>query len=190
MYVAKKLFTTITDDNPFKKLYSWSSPERLWVKKDRAWYVSYSLFFIVLIAFLALLGELLLILTVLAFVLLWFVQGATPAQTIEHTITSLGIRTFDTFYRWQNIKHFWFSKKGNITLLNLETFEDKNPDFVKRISLLLTERQDEEIFKILISFLDYGDKKELSFNPIMQIINGAHIDSSEYLDESRATLIN
>jgi len=188
--MAKKLFTTINDDNPFKKLYSWSSPERQWFKKDRAWYLTYSLFFIVLIAFLALLGELLLILAVLAFVLLWFVQGATRPQMVEHTVTSLGLRTFETFYKWQNINHFWFSKKGNTLLLNLETFEDKRPDYTKRITLLLNDNQDEELFKILINYLDYGDKKEIGFTPLTQVISGQYFDSQKYLDESNSIQIN
>lgn len=179
--MAKKLFTTI-DDNPFKKLYSWSSPERHWVQKDRAWYIVYSLFFLVLIAFLALLGEFLFILLILAFMFLWFVQGATPPVTIEHTVTSLGIRTFDTFFKWKEIKHFWFSKKNNIKYIHFETFNEDKPDFIKRVSLLLNDN-DEDLFKILANYLDYGDKEEVGYNIFVHLLNGEYISQEDYLDD-------
>lgn len=181
--MAKKLFTSIQDDNPFKKVYSWTSPERHWVKKDRAWYLTYSFFFVVLIAFLALLSEYIYILAVLAFAFLWFAQAATPPQMVEHTITSLGIRTQETFFKWSNIKHFWFSEKSNILYLNLETIEDKNPNLVKRVSLLLNPGQDEEIFNILIKFIDYGSKQDIGYNILLQVLQGEYFDSSKYLAE-------
>jgi len=188
--MVKKLFTSIEDENPFKKLYSWISPERHWVKKERGWYISYSLFFVILIAFLAMLQEYLLILAVLAFVFLWFVQGATPPQIIEHTITSLGIRTFDTFYKWRDIKHFWFSKKSGIIYLNLETVEDSKPDLTKRICLLVNDNQDEDIFKILILHLDYGDKKEIGYSPILQLLHGEYFNSDKYLEDQLTESLN
>lgn len=180
----KKLFTDLKEKNPFTKLYTWKSPERHWFPKDRSWYISYSLFFVILIAFLALIGEFILIILVLAFVFLWFAQGATPPETIEHTITSLGIRTFDTFYKWRNIKHFWFSHKSGITYLQLETFDDAKPDFIKRVSLLVNENGDEEIFPVLVKYVDYGDEKEIGYNIFMSVINGEYFNQNRYLKES------
>jgi len=185
--MAKKLFTQLTEDNPFKKIYSWISPERHWTEKARSWYISYSLFFIVLIAFMALIGEYLFILVILSFVFLWFVQGATPPHDVEHTITSLGIRTFDTFFKWKNIRHFWFSKKAGIVYLQLETFEDAKPDFIKRISLLMKDGDDPKLFNLLVQFIDYGDKKEVGYSIILNLLNGEYFDQNRYLEDDTET---
>ena len=179
-----KLFKDIDPENPFAKLYTWEAPERVWKQKTRTWYVSYSLFFIIIIAFLALLGEFVLIVAILAFVFLWFIQGAVPPQIVETTITTLGIRTFNKLFRWRNIKKFWFSDKDDHKFLNLEVSEDDNPRFTKRVSLVLKENSDQDIFEILIQYVDYGEKDELGFNPLMKILHGSYIPVTNYLPET------
>ncbi len=177
----KKLHTQIVKENPFQELYSWVSPERYWVKKTKGWYVTYSFFFIVIVAFLALLGEYILIIAVLAFLLLWFIQGSSEPQDIEHLVTSLGVKTFERLYAWSNIKGFWFSEKNGVTFLNLETFEDDKPDFVKRVTLLLNGN-DIEVFNVLAKFIKYLDKKDIDFNFLMFFIHGEYIDPSMFLN--------
>ncbi len=180
-----KLFTEIDPENPFTKLFTWESPERMWSPKTKQWYVSYSFFFVVIIGLLALVSEYVLIVAVVAFVFLWFIQGAIPPQIVEHTITTLGIRSFNKLFRWRNIKHFWFSEKENTKFLNLEVAEDENPNYVKRVSLIVNDGDDKEIFKILIQYLDYGEREEIGFNPLMRLIHGRHVEVSEYLPKSK-----
>ena len=185
--MAHKLYRILKDENPFKKLYTWESPERHWFPKNQMWYISYSLFFVSIIFLMALLGEYLFIVTILAFVFLWFVQGATKPQVIEHTVTSLGIRTFGNFYKWKNIKHFWFSQKSNVIYINLEVFEDVKPEKIKRISLLLNEGVDFDLFKIFIKHVDYSEKQEINFNPITQLINGEYFEAERYIEKDETS---
>lgn len=179
-----KVFKEIDPENPFAKLYSWESPERVWKQKTRAWYISYSLFFLVIIAFLALIGEFILIIAIIAFVFLWFIQGAVPPHMVETTITTLGIRTFNKLFRWRNVKNFWFSKKDDNKFLNLEISEDDNPRFTKRVSLVVNGNDDRDIFEILVQYSDYAEKDELGFNPLMKILHGSYIEVSHYLPEN------
>lgn len=183
-----KLYTTITKSNEkdfiFTKLYSWESPERDWFPKGREWYVLYSFFFVVIIAIAAILQEYLLIMAVLAFVFLWFIQGATPPQIAEHVITTIGIRTFDKLYKWKNIKHFWFSVKGNTIFLNLDLIDiENNPEHIRTLSLIVNPNEDISIFDTLIKYVDYGDKKEISFNPLTKLVHGHYVHISTYLPE-------
>jgi len=176
---------TIT--NPyFQVLYKWTSPTRYWVRQDRSWYILYTFFFVVIIAILALMGEYVFIIGVIAFVFLWFVQAAIPPDNVEHVITSLGVKTFGKLYRWQDIQCFWFSSKNNVLILNLDIYSEikRESSFKKRISLLLNEDDDKQIFQLLIKDINYGDKDEVGYNIFAHAIYGKFIDISTYLPKA------
>jgi hypothetical protein len=185
--MVQQLYTNISTqkDYLFEKLYEWESPDRVWEPKTRAWYVTYSFFFVVLIALAALLGEYILIIAIVAFIFLWFIQAAMPPETISHTVTTIGVKTYGKLYKWKDVKHFWFSTKKGVRFLNLEIKppEDKNIS-PKTLTLLLNpEDDDREIFNIFVKYADYGDKDEINFNFISQLIYGPHTDLSYYLPE-------
>ena len=130
-------------------------------------------------------GEYILIVAVLAFMLLWFVQATVPPQIVEHIITGLGIKSFGKLYKWSDIKVFWFAKKENVVHLNLDILNEDKPDalFRRRISLLLNDGDDKQIFDVLIKFIDYGNKDEIGFNIFAQLLYGHYIDIMTYLPE-------
>ncbi len=168
----------------FTKLFSWSSPEREWSEKTRAWYVVYSAFFVFIIAIAAILGQYLLIMAIIAFVFLWFTQAAIPPQVSEHIITTIGIKSFDKLFKWKDIKQFWFAIKNETKFLIIDVIEDpEKPNTYKRISIIVNKNDDKEIFFILLNYIDYGDRKEVGYNFLTQIIHGQIIDISYYLPE-------
>ena len=168
----------------FSKLFTWQSPEREWSEKTRAWYVIYSAFFVFVIAIAAILGQYLLIMAVIAFVFLWFTQAAIQPEISEHTITTVGIKSFDKLFKWKNIKQFWVSVKGQTKFLNIDVIEDETkPNTYKRVSIILNENDDKEIFFILLNYIDYGDRKEVGFNYLVKILHGDHVDISYYLPD-------
>jgi hypothetical protein len=178
------LYTTIEtkkQDPIFKDIYEWRAPERLWTPKTRAWYVTYSFFFISIIFIAALLQEYIFIVAIITFSFLWFIQGSTPPNIVKYQITSLGIRAYEKLYRWKEIKHFWFSEKDEVYFLNIDLDNEENPRIEKRISLIINDNADIEIFNILIKNIDYGDTQEVNFNILTQIITGKHIDIAKYL---------
>lgn len=183
----KQLYTKINKTElPFlEDIYVWEAPDRLWEEKGKSWYVSYSFFFILVIAIGALLGEYIFIVAVIAFAFLWFVQGATPPQIYEHRINSIGIKAFDRLYKWENIKYFWMSKKKEEYFLNLDIIEDLSKTTMRRLTLILPlPEQDKELFFLLIKNVDYGNKENVSFNIISSFLQGSHLPISRYIPDS------
>lgn len=178
-------------NNVFTKLYSWRSPERYWVPRDRSWFTVYTIFFLLIILIGVLLQEFIFILAVLAFAFLWFVNALIPPEITEHTITTIGIRAFGKLFRWKSIVHFWFSEKEGVVFLHLDTREDDSKDLVRRISLILNEKdQDKEIFDVLIRFLDFGEKEEISYNYLNRLTDGDYYEIDRYLPEKEIEIMH
>lgn len=168
----------------FALLFSWESPERAWSARSRQWYILYSLFFVLLITVTVLLAEYLLTLAIIAFIFLWFTHASIPPELVEHQVTSLGIKTFDKLYKWEQIKHYWFSLKEGVNFLNLEVIEKlEKPDFVRTMSLIIKPENEEELFFVLIEHIDYGDRDEIGYNFLTRMLHGSHIDISKYLPD-------
>jgi hypothetical protein len=176
------LHTSLSEDkNVFKNIYSWTAPERYWEKKGKEWYLAYSLFFVLIVLVLAVLGEFIMILGVLAFMFLWFAQAYIPPKIVEHSITTIGIRAYDKLYKWKEINHFWFSKKNGVIRLHLEQ-PIENSKVTTRVTLIIDdENEDEQIFEILMKFLDYGRREEVGYNILARIINGQYVEIEKYM---------
>ncbi|MEP7103906.1 MAG: hypothetical protein ABI721_04330 [Candidatus Dojkabacteria bacterium] len=181
-----------TDSNSvFTKLYSWKSPERYWVPRDRAWFTVYTIFFLLIILAGVLLKEFIFILAVLAFAFLWFVNAIIPPEITEHTITTIGVRTYGKLYRWKSIKHFWFSEKDDVVFLHLDIKEDDTKTITKRITLILNEPgQDNVIFDFLIRFIDFGEKEEISFSYLTRLTEGKYYEIEKYLPDEKIKIMH
>lgn len=179
-----KLFTEIENKNPIRYLYSWKSQERYWKEKGRSWYVIYSFFFTVIIALLALIGEWVLIIAILGFAFLWFVQASVEPPIVEHVVSSVGIKTFNKLYKWQEIKCFWFSTKKEETILNLDLLNEEKPDslFRRRLCLLINREDEKKLFELMYDYLDYGDPEEVGVNLLTQLIYGSYVDIENFME--------
>ena len=169
--------------------FIWVSHERYWAFHEKSWYISYLIFFSSLIFFLAVIGEYILIVAILSFMFLWFIQAIVPPEQTTHKINQFGIKTFGKLYKWKDIQHFWFSKKNGIYYLHLEIINktEKDTYIPSRLSLLLENNEMDEIFWILVNEIDYGDVNEVGFNFITQYINGDYIEISEFLPEEASS---
>ncbi len=178
-----KLFTQIEAKNPIEYIYSWKSPERIWQEKDKAWYVIYSFIFTAIVALLALIGEWVLIIAVLGFAFLWFVQGSVEPQIVEHVISSVGVKTFNKLYKWADIKCFWFSTKKDAVILNLDLINEDNPDslFRRRICLIIDAKDRDHLFEILFTYLEYGEFEDVGINLFTELIYGKYVDLEEFM---------
>ncbi len=177
------LHTTLANEDKavFKNIYSWSAPDRYWEKRDRSWYLSYSLFFVLIILALTILGEFIMILAILAFMFLWFAQAYIPPTIVEHSITTIGIRAFNNLYKWKEINCFWFSVKNGVVILHIEQPIEKSK-VTRRVSLIIDEEgMDQEIFEVLLKYIDYGAKDEVGFNIISRVINGEYVEIEKYM---------
>lgn len=180
----KILFTNLEEKEIlFKQLLRWQSPDRHWEAKSKAWYVSYSLFFIILIAINVILENFFFVVLIITFAFLWFLQATVPPVITEHSITTLGIRTYGKVFKWKSIKHFWFSNKAGVIYLNLEILDEyfTKSDRIQRLSIIIDETILEKLFNMLISRINYGDKSEVAYNFLDRVSVGRYIDISNFI---------
>ena len=179
-----RLHTKIKTKALFNKLFEWTEDERKWSQKDRLWYISYTLFFLLLIAISALLQSYFLMVAIIAFTFLWFIQAAIPPEKITNTVTSLGVKTYGKLFKWKNIKFFWFSFKGETYFLNLDIIDEvfTSGKRVHRLSLILDKSKLNELFNILVDYIEYGEQSEIHYNIITRALYGVHIDVATFLN--------
>jgi hypothetical protein len=182
-----QLFTVLDKNKKlFSEVYSWEAPERFWKPKEKSWYVSYALFFIVIIALFALLGEFIAIIAVLAFLFLWFVQGTIPPENTKFTITTLGVKAFGRIYKWKDIKYFWFSETRDAIFLNLDISKSEilEEGRLHRLSLIIPDQKaKDDIFYTLIKFGNYGERDEVGYNLLNKMVHGDYVDINSFLPE-------
>jgi hypothetical protein len=96
----------------------WSSPSRLFKKRDREYFVNIAAIVFLLSVILVFAREFVLIATVLSIVFLIYVLSTVPPEDIKHRVTSLGIESAGHFYRWEELADFWFEEQwGQIVMV-------------------------------------------------------------------------
>lgn len=161
-------------------LFSWRSPERIWEPKTRVWYLAYAAFFLLLILIFAKLGYIIIILGILAFMFLWFVQGTIAPLILEHEITNKGVITNSTLVQWEEMTQFWFAKKGKWLYLHMDFPQDaKKP----RLTLLLTQEEAQIVFPLIFERLKYATDDSAGYNLLARSIYGVYIPVSGFLPD-------
>src|SRR3990167_11091049 len=107
------------DDNPAEErkevrqevLLAWSSPSRLFKRRDKEYFTNIGAIVFLLIVILIFAREFLLIAAVVSIVFLIYVLSTVPPEDVEHRITNLGIESAGHFYRWDTMSEFWFEEQ-------------------------------------------------------------------------------
>jgi len=97
----------------------WSSPSRLFKKRDREYFTNIAAIVFLLSIILVFAREFVLIAAVLSIVFLIYVLSTIPPEEVKHRITNLGIESAGTFYRWEQLFEFWYEEQWGQTLLVL-----------------------------------------------------------------------
>jgi len=95
----------------------WSSPSRLFKKRDREYFVNIAAIVFLLSVILVFAREFVLIATVLSIVFLVYVLSTVPPEDVKHRITNLGIDSAGHFYRWEELADFWFEDQWGQTMM-------------------------------------------------------------------------
>lgn len=188
---AKKQSTKATSNDPNKvspdekvtTLMEWSADNRIWYPKTRMWYLSYAALISVLIIIAFRMGFFIVVLGLIAFLFLWFVQGSIPPTVIKHKILNTGIISHDTFYRWNEIKYFWMAKKDKYILLHLDFPEEKK---LPRQTILMTPDQDDDVFNLLAQKVKYANAEEAEYNILSRLIYGEYKPITFYVGDADA----
>lgn len=148
-----------------KILYKWRAPIRHFRKMDMKKYwmvVAAVLAFYVL---LALLGHYWLMVAIAAVMFVIYVLGTVPPAKTKHMITSIGVDTLEKEYRWDQLDLYWYSRKDNQYVLNIET----NMDVPGRLIMLVSKEDVKRTNEILQNYLEYKTvKKQSKFSKLTE----------------------
>ena len=84
-------------------LLLWSSPARLFKKRDKEYFTNIGAIVFLLVVILVFAREFVLIAAVLSIVFLVYVLSTVPPENVEHKITNLGIESAGHYYRWEEL---------------------------------------------------------------------------------------
>lgn len=165
----------------FNVQYSWESPERIWKPKSKTWYLTSAVVILSAILF-AILSRYpsypWLVLTLIAFMIMWFVQGTLPPEILQTKITNKGVFTFSTLYRWEDIAFFWIARKEDQYILHL----DFHPKLRQpRVSVLINDKDAINVFDHLINHTKYATIQEAQYNIFAKWLYGEYQPISNYV---------
>ncbi len=138
-------------------LYSWSSPSRLFKKRDKEYFTNIGAIVFLLIVILLFAREFLLIAAVVSVVFLIYVLSTVPPEEVEHAITNLGIDSAGHFYRWEEFFDFWFEEQWGQTLLVL------NPKRGTRVIILLGHADGKKVRELIAQHIPFREAPEKSW---------------------------
>ncbi|HEY5601259.1 MAG TPA: hypothetical protein VIK81_04205 [Patescibacteria group bacterium] len=114
-------------------LLFWKSPSRIFKKRRRKYFTTIAAIALVLMALATVAGEFLLVAVILAMVFVSYALAVVEPEEVDHKITPFGLVSGQHAYLWDELKSFWFVKKDENELLNIET----NLRFPGRLIILL-----------------------------------------------------
>jgi len=161
-------------------LLAWEAAERIWKPKNRMWYLKYALLMLVLIFVAVRMGYYIVIIALCAFLVLWFLQGGLVPWVLKHKLTTKGIFTNNVMIPWKELRCFWFAQKEDQILLYLDFDKDKE---TPRLTLLVPQGLDQEIYEICAHYLIYGDLDMVEYNLFTQMIYGKYIPLTNYVPD-------
>jgi hypothetical protein len=138
-------------------LLSWSSPSRLFKKRDKEYFTNIGAIVFLLVVILIFAREFLLIAAVVSIVFLIYVLSTVPPEDVSHRITNLGIESAGHYYRWDELGEFWFEEQWGQVLLVLR------PKLGMRIILLLGAQDKVLVRKLIAQYIPFREKPEKSW---------------------------
>lgn len=159
-------------------LFRWTAPERIWEPKTRLWYVSYGALISVLILVAIKLGYPILVIGLIAFLFLWFVQGTIEPLILQHQVTTTGIISGGALYNFADVNTFWMAERQGFLMLYLDFDKSKR---APRATLLADMRDADRIFDLMIDKVKYANEDEAGYNIFAQWIYGKYIPITEFI---------
>lgn len=140
-------------------LYKWTSPERLYIPRNRKWFVYLFLLVLLIIIVLLFIQEFIIIAPIAAIGFIAYVLATVPPHDIEHLLTTEGINSSGHSYLWQEMYDFWIVKKGNEKIIHIDT----NLNYPRRIIILVGQGDLEQIKQIMVQFIPFREIPKENF---------------------------
>jgi hypothetical protein len=163
---------------PLRTILTWKAPERVYTQRGRRWYVTVAFISVIIIAYAALTGNYLLILSLIALLSLMYAMNIIPPKIVEHEITNKGLKTMDRIYTWNKIEGFWVSEREGHKMLNVNLFDEG----VSKMILLLDEKQAPQIVTEMVKWVDYINPGGTRQDIISRYTDGKHLPLTDFLD--------
>ena len=135
-------------------LLTWSSPSRLFKKRDKEYFTNIGAIVFLLIVILVFAREFLLIAAVVSIVFLIYVLSTVPPEDVSHFITNLGVESVGHFYRWEELSEFWFESQWGQTMLVIK------PLLGTRIIILLGSQKLQVVQDIMAKYIPFRETPE------------------------------
>jgi len=147
--------TVATDEMETQEtLLSWSSPARLFKKRDSDYFKTIGAIVFLLTIILVFASEYVLVIAMLSIVFLIYVLSTVPPEEVEHRITNLGIESAGHYYRYEEFADFWFEDQWGQTKLVLRPYVG-----VLTI-ILLGENMKDKVRELLAKHLPFREQPE------------------------------
>ena len=151
-------------------LYQWKAPSRVYQKWDKQKIYTVFLWLLVIIVLLLFIKQYFTIIVVIALGFVIYAMTNYPPHEVEHTITDQNVIWFEKTYPYKDLSNFWFSKRGEYTILNIDT-KYRIP---ARLVYIIEEEDIKKIRNILKDYLPYKEFKKKQ-PKLSQIIDGIYI---------------
>ncbi len=133
---------------------AWTSPSRLFKKRDREFFVNILAIVFLLSVILVFVREFVLIAAMLSIVFLIYVLSTVPPEEVKHRVTNLGIESAGHFYRWEEFADFWFEEQWGQVMLILRPFA------TARLIILLGSQNKEKIREAIAHHIPFREEPD------------------------------
>lgn len=142
-----------------KELYSWVGPDRIFVARDKKWFINIALIALVMLVITLFLREFLLMGVILALMFVAYILATVPPQKVDHKITTQGIIIHRRSYLWEELADFWFTEKYGHEVLNIDTYLRFPGELV-----LVIKKEDRQLIRdILVKYLPFREVAQKSW---------------------------
>lgn len=139
-------------------ILAWTSPSRLFKKRDREYFVNIGAIVFLLSIILVFAREFVLIAAVLSIVFLIYVLSTVPPEEVSHRITNLGIESAGHFYRWEELADFWLEEQWGQHMIVLR------PHLSPRVIILLGSQDHEKVRELVAKHIPFRSEPERTWS--------------------------
>ena len=139
---------------PEEDVLKWTAPSRPFKKHNKKYFSTVTVIALLVSMIFVFSGQLMATTVVISVVFLVYVLSVIPPQDVIYKITTYGIRIENNLYYWEELGRFWFDKKYDQNLVNIEALR-----FPGRIALMLG-KIDKEVVKSILSEVLLNKKPE------------------------------
>lgn len=141
---------------PMKILLAWKAPSRVFVLRDKAWFLKIASLALLFILFFAFLQDFIVILVICIIVLVLFLLASIPPDKVEHEITTKGIKSIGTLYNWKDLRSFFLAEKLGSKIVYIKT----KIRFPSQLMMIIKAKDEMKTVKLLMEKLDFEEYKE------------------------------